>query len=88
MKILVWKSKYDDLYYDASTPEKELSACLFVFNEMDRDGDYDCCPPEGKREKALYKKAKKGDGASAKTFLSLRQHYEYEYVAIEEVYQT
>lgn len=90
MKILVWTTKHESLYYNASTPEQELKAFLFVFNEMDGNGDYDCCPPEGKTQKALYKKAKKGDSKAARTLLSLRSadNYEYENIVIEEVYET
>jgi len=85
MKILVWKAKHEDLYYDASTLDKELNAFMTVFQLMDEQGDYGCCPPEGKEHKALYRKAKKGDRESARTLLSLRCDYEYEGVFIQEV---
>lgn len=85
MKILIWKSKHDDEMYDASTPEKELEACLKVFNNMFDAGDYECCPPEDKASEELYNKARRGDGRAAKAFLFSRSDYEYEGVELKEV---
>ena len=85
VKILVWKTKHEDVYYDASTPQKELNAFLFVFQEMEEQGDYEACPPEGQLQKSSYRRAKKGDKTAAKDFLMMRYDYEYEQVFIEEV---
>ena len=84
-KILVWKNKHDDLYYDASTPEKELDSFLSVFQEMEGAGDYECCPPEGQLQKASYRRAKKGDKTAAKDFIMMRYDYEYEQVMLADV---
>lgn len=84
-KILVWTSKHEDLYYDASTPEKELKSFLTVFQLMEEQGDYECCPPEGTLQKASYRRAKKGDKTAAKDFVMMRYDYEYERVSIKEV---
>lgn len=85
MKILVWKAKDETVYYNASTEEKELMAYLRVFTQMDEQGDYECCPPEGKLHQSWYEKAKKGDMPAARLLLMARRNYEYEWVEIEEV---
>ncbi|MEE9214848.1 MAG: hypothetical protein V3U54_08660 [Thermodesulfobacteriota bacterium] len=87
-KILVWKTKHEDLYYDASTKQKELDAFLSIFQGMEGSGDYECCPPEGKLQKASYRRAKKGDKTAAKDFLLMRCDYEYEQISIENVQDT
>lgn len=35
MKLLVWKFKYDDIYYDISTKAKEEAAYRAMFSELD-----------------------------------------------------
>ena len=77
MKVLVWHQKNGDALYDASTPEKQDQAFLKMFNEADAQGDYECCPPEG-RQVPLYEKAKAGDAKAAASFIGARKDYEYE----------
>jgi hypothetical protein len=84
MKILIWRAKHTNVYYNASTEEKELAAYLKVFKEMQEQGDYECCPPTGEA-RALYKLAKQGDGTAVRKFVHSRRHYEYEGTDIEEV---
>jgi hypothetical protein len=86
MKILIWHSKGGDVYWDASTPEKESAAYLAMFKEMNDQGDYECCPPENGQE-PYYEKAKAGDAAAAKKFLTIRsgRDYEYEGLSIQPV---
>lgn len=87
MRILEWRAKHDSVYYNASTEEQELAAYLKVFKEMDEQGDYECCPPDGREQKALYKEAKKGNAKAARTFLKMRRDYEYEWTGTKEVYE-
>ena len=85
MKILIWKSKHDDLYYDASTPDKELDSFLKIFQEIENLGYYECSPPDDKLQKASYRRAKKGDKTATKDFIMMRGDYEYEDVSIRDV---
>ena len=94
MRILIWKDKHGDLYYDASTEKKALSAFLCVFQEMEDQGYYDMCPLEdkteqGKTEQIWYAKAKEGNKKAARALLYSRSpHYEYQYISIEDVQET
>jgi hypothetical protein len=86
VKILIWHSKGGDIYWDASTPDKEKAAHLAMFREMDEQGDYECCEPEGPQV-SLYGLAKTGDAAAAKKLLTIRsdKNYEYEGLSIQSV---
>lgn len=81
--VLVLKTKYEDLIFDASNPiAEELSyKKIFKYNE-----DFSCYTDiQDKHQKELYKKAKKGDVAAIKELLELRADYEYEYVSLKEL---
>ena len=80
MKVLIWKAKHDDVVFLAGTEEQELAAYLTIFQIMEENGDYECCPPENARHKTLYKKAKSGDATAARQLLRERKDYEYESV--------
>ena len=96
MKILVYENrKSDPVYFDASTPVKELWAYSTVFNILN---EWDCYEdliqytanhPKDYRtiQKQLYEKAKAGDGKAAKELITRRSksNFEYEDVRIATV---
>lgn len=85
MDILIYHAKHGDIYYAANGQEQMLKAYGAIFKEMDKQGDYECCPPETKQEKELYKKAKKGDLHATRIFLIGRREYEYENITVDKV---
>lgn len=40
-KIIIFKEKYDDRYFDASTPEKLNAACFKILKERFENGEYE-----------------------------------------------
>jgi hypothetical protein len=82
MKILVYKSKYRDVYFDATM--SELDAFLALFKYIDGLTYY------GKNwmpfdEWLLVEKARSGDKRAAYNLLRTRRGYEYEDWNIEPV---
>lgn len=77
MKILIYEGKYNDIYFDVSTPEKEQRAYLALFNFMDKVCGYyqrlDC--PD---QTLALNGAWAGKWKEAKWLLQLRRDYEYE----------
>ena len=37
MKLLIWKFKYDDVYFDISTKAKEDAAYRYMFEDLEED---------------------------------------------------
>lgn len=85
MEVLIWHAKDEDVIYDASTNDKAFKAYGAIFKTMDENGDYECCPPETKQERELYRKAKAGDLNAARIFLVGRRDYEYENIEVKTV---
>lgn len=77
MKILVYGNrKSDDIYYDASTPEKEDIAYLALFKILDEEWEVYADLEEAHRP--YYDAARGGDAKAAKKLMYLRRRYEYE----------
>ena len=75
MKILIWRGKHGDQYFDVADENKALK---FLFTLIDTDyGYYD---PEYMdiHNAALYKKAKEGDMVALRRFMHTRSDHEYE----------
>lgn len=78
MKVL----KADDIYIDASTPEKELEAFLAIFRVFDDLQYYTYLAPE---QQSLFTRAKAADAAAAKKLLKMRRNYDCEFFEFIEV---
>ena len=83
MKILIWKTKYGDRYFDASSPKKEEASALKVFKDMKNDGFYNAYLDP--KHVTMYAKALSGDGKAALMLLRNRSDYEYEGISFEDV---
>jgi hypothetical protein len=87
MKILVYKGKHGDQYYDASTPEKELASYAAIFAQLYEWGYYgddqvEVSTRRGKRE--FYEIADVlANQNLAKEVLTTRSSVGYEYEIIE-----
>jgi hypothetical protein len=87
MKILVYGNrKTENIYYDASTPEKEEAAYLALFKILDEE--WEVYVELEAAHKTLYDAAKSGDAKAAKKLIYLRRHYEYEEVREAQVQDT
>jgi len=82
-KVFLLDTKHVLVLFDASTPLLEDEAYLKAFNYLDEEESY--LNLNTKEQKALYKKAKKGDKTAAKILITLRQDYEYEHFSCLEV---
>lgn len=78
-KILVYGNrKSDDLFYDASTLDRENAAYLALIKVLDEDWDvYQDLSPQ---HEALLTQAKNGNADSARRLITARRRYEYENV--------
>lgn len=83
MKILVYKGKHDELYFNIDTPKKRNEAYEILFEAMKEEGYYD---PDDMtpQEKEIFDKADSGDTESIIRFLTSRSYAGAEYEDIEE----
>ena len=92
MKILVFREKHGDRYFDASTDDERLLSAMRVFEERNKRGEYDRTDMARDRESSgtrrggdalkmgpLYDKAIVGDMQAALDFIHLRSRLGYEY---------
>lgn len=83
VKILVYRGKYDTLYYDINTPEKRNEAYENLFAAMKEEGYYD--PDDmNPREKEVFLRADAGHTESIIRFLTHRSNIGAEYEDIKE----
>lgn len=90
MKILVFKEKYGDRYFDASTPEKELDAYLKIAKQRIKDGywyDIDCVVPE-EPEISKEQIAKMKDSGLKTAAIQEWENYEYNLRYLKECEET
>jgi len=80
-QVLVWRSKYDVEYWDASTEDLKAWALQQLFDACKDLGYYGNCEGE-----STYEKAKAGDTTALAQFLqtrSLCEYEEWEYVLVK-----
>lgn len=76
-KIIVFKEKHGNRYFDASTDEKVQAVALKIFNERLKEG-YWYMDIEQRHQK-YFNQAKDGNAKSALIFLQGRSNSSYEY---------
>ena len=76
MKILVWRGKHGNGYFDATDEYKALKFLFLIINT-----EYHYYNPENMSpaDTVLYKKALDGDKVSLVRFMQTRYDHEYEY---------
>lgn len=75
MKILVWRGKHGDQYFNIADENKALK---FLFTIIDTEYGYYNPDDMGSYNAALYKKAKDGDMVALRKFMHTRSVHEYE----------
>jgi len=86
MKILIYRGKHEDEYFDISTDELRRGAYRHLFDQLGGAGYYDCSDPESK-ELALFNRATEGDDVALIQFMKLRSRYAYEGIEEQEIPQ-
>lgn len=85
IKILVWRSKYGDVYVAARNNVELERACLCIFKMMDESNFYDYENDPDSDEAVWYKEAKAGSARSAARLIDARRYGEYEQVDFEHI---
>lgn len=79
MTLLQYEGKYSRDLYDITTLKQREKAFELLFTELDEWGVY---VELNKEQKALYKKAKKGDFTATEQLLWIRSNDDYQYESI------
>ena len=80
MKILILYGKHGNVYFDASTPEKELAAYRAIFNNHLEESYYEEETHKGSLLQATI------DDEACKTFVRYRSSNGFEYERVEAIY--
>jgi len=79
MKILIWKSKYENVYIDMTNELAAFYKMFTMLNEAEAYGDLTDGEPGNEEQVKLYNAAKSGDSRAAKRLIKIRRLFDYEY---------